>query len=312
MNYQEIASTLQFYKNESDVYIPNEIFEDLKDNMKKGSHIPVAYSYYYVVNWLYRHCKYGNIDIDINKIKEILGYNKGTRTVDYIFKKDGLLDTMNYTETTKDFPISWGLDDRNNLEFDMLSDQKEEDKLEFTKQMSRKYTIKCPIRALTRNPDDNDDLDGTFHQRDNTHLIPFEVFMYCMSNEKIGCTGFYLYSFIKMKNQHFNGKYDCPMEQLAEHIGIPSSTMKPFLSTLRKHNLVEGIHNMEYFCFASHDDIRKANSYIANEIDLFSDEEVEFKKLKFISPKEYYQIQEDKRKVEEGDKIEIPLEMLPY
>lgn len=312
MNYQEIESTLKYIKEESIVFMPDEIFEDLQNNMKKGVHIPVAYTYYYIVNWLFRYCKYGNVAIDVNKIKEILGYNKGTRTIDYIFKKDGLLDTMNYTETTKDYPLSWGMDDRNNLKFYMLSEEEKKEQVDYTQHMSRKYSIKCPVRGITRNPDDNDDLNGTFYEKDNTHLIPFEVFMYCMSNEKLGCTGFYLYSFIKMKNQHYNGKYDCPMGKLAEYTGLPSSTMKPFLSTLRKHNLVEGIHNMEYFCFASHDDIRKANSYIANEIKLFSDEEVEFKKLKFISPKEYYQIQKDKREELEGDRIEISLNQLPF
>ncbi|MGG1483360.1 hypothetical protein ABEI56_04645 [Peribacillus castrilensis] len=310
MNYQEIASTLKFYKNESEIVIPNEIFEDLKDNMKKGSHIPVAYSYYYVVNWLYRHCKYGNIDIDINKIKEILGYNKGTRTVNYIFDKDGLLDTMGYTETSKDFPLSWELDDLNNLEFNMLSEANKEDQAEHTKNMSRKYSIKRPIKAFNRYDDEVE--DGTFHERDNTHLIPFEVFMYCMSNEKIGCTGFYLYSYIKMKNQHFQGKYTCPMDGLAEHIGIPSSTMKPFLSALRKHNLIEGIHNMDYFCFGADKNSRKANSYIANEIDLFSDEEVEFEKLRFISLKEHREIQEAKQKELDGERIHIDLEDLPF
>ena len=319
MNYQEIVSTLQFTEAEAKVFMPNEIFEDLQNNMKKGVHIPVAYAYYYLTSYLYRQTKYDTVSIDNKMIKQILGYHADTKGIDYIIKKNGVLDIMGYTETVKDYPVFWEFEEEG-LKFTLLSEVDETTQVDLKKNKSRKYTIKYPVKAFNRYIDDEEMKeeyikgyeDGTFFEFDNTHLIPFEIFLYCMSNDKIGCTGFYLYSFIKMKNQHFHGKYDCSMEGLAENTGLPTSTMKESLSLLRKYKVVEGIHNQEFFCMAYEEHMRKANSYIANEIENFTDAPVEFEKMKVLKVNEYYQILEDKRKEEDGDREPFPLELLPY
>ncbi|WP_026694098.1 hypothetical protein [Peribacillus kribbensis] len=310
MTYEEIVTLIQYDQKESKVFIPNEIFQDLQNSIHKKIHIPVAYSYYYLINWLYRHAKFGSHTIDNKKIKKILGYNSETKGIDYLCKKDGLLDELGYTETVKDIPLSWQFDDDNGLEFTMLSEMEEDVQLIITKNLSRKYSIKFPVKAFYRY--DNEVMDGTFYEFHNTHMIPFEVFLFCMSNKDIGCTGFYLYSFIKMKNQQHNGKFDCSMQELAVLTGIPSTTMKDSLSMLRQYSVIEGIHNQDFFCLVLEDGKRKANSYIANDIDLFTDQPVPYEKIQRLEIKQYFKMQEVKWKETRKDWADVPLEMLPY
>lgn len=315
MNYQEIKKYLQYNENESKVYMPNEIFEDLQNNMKKTVHIPVAYSYYYLVTWLYRHAKYYNIPIDNKKMKEILGYSPSYPEIDYIFKKNGLLDVMGYTETVKDYPVLWTFED-NFLEFEMLSEYDEYTQKVHKETRSRKYTIKYPVKAFERviaHGEDTLELEGTFYDVENTHLIPFEVFMYCMNNKDIGCTGFYLYSYLKMKNQIFTNGYDVAMDKLAEQVGLPIKTMKDSLKQLRQFKMVEGIQNMEFFCTALEDYKRKANTYITNEIESFTDKPVDYEKIKVMTTGEYKKIQEEEfERLYGGELVDIPLEELPF
>ncbi|AZV43678.1 hypothetical protein BAOM_3069 [Peribacillus asahii] len=312
MKYEEIESLLKFDEKESKLFMPNEIFEDLQNNIKKGVHIPVAYSYYYLVNWLYRHAKFAYNQIDNRKMKEILGYNPDTKGIDYILKKNGALDTMGYTETVKDFPVVWELSEDDGLTFTLLSEMDDYFKEEIKGSISRKYTVKFPVKAFHRHIYDeemkgdynNGYEDGTFFEVDNTHLIPFEVFMYCMNNDKIGCTGFYLYAFLKMNNQIFRGAYDIPMKTLAEKTGLPYTTMTDSLSNLRKYKMVEGIHNQEFFCIALEDHKRKANSYITNEFTQFTNEPVEYERIKVLEVEEYFELLEKQQNQENGQEFD--------
>jgi len=316
MKYEELSNYLKYDENESKVFMPNEIFEDLQNNMKNGTHIAFAYSFYYLISWLYRYAKYLDTVESVKDIKKILGYNPNAKTIDYIIKKNGLLDIMEYTSTERDFPIIWHFVDENfeGLSFTMFSEDKELLPPDYLNKITNRFVIKEPIKAFYRTKEDYEEghKNGTFFEVDNTHLIPFEVFMYCMTNENIGCTGFYLYSFIKMQNQKFKGKYDCPMLTLAENTGLASRTMKDYLSQLRQYKLVEGIHNQEFFCTALDKGKRKANSYIANDWIVFSDKPIPYEKIKVMEAKDYFKMLEDKRKEEEGETESFPLDMLPF
>jgi hypothetical protein len=190
MELNEIQELLQYYEKESKVFMPNEIFIDLKGAVYNSPHLAFAYSYTYLVTWLYRYAKHMSKDglIDNGKLKEILGYNAITKGLDYLTKKNGLLDQLGCTETVKDFPTLWTFED-GDLEFEMYSENKE---MLTTWNLPGKYSIKYPVKAFHRY--DEDVLDGTFYEIASTHCIPFEVFMFCMSNNLIGTIGFYLYS----------------------------------------------------------------------------------------------------------------------
>ncbi|MBB2482973.1 hypothetical protein H5P36_22690 [Bacillus sp. APMAM] len=320
MKFEEIEKYLCFNEQETNIYVPNEIFKDLQDNFKKTNHIPVAYSYYYLISWLYRYAKYGSFNIDNKKIKEILGYHQDSKGIDYIMKKNGVLDLMEYTITSKDYPLSWKYDkyDGYGLEFEMLSEFPEEIQKTLKELQSRKYTIKYPVKAFHRTKESEEDNyeDGTFYEVDNTHLVPFEVFMFCMSKKEIGCTGFYLWSYLKMQNQKFVNGYDVAMHQLAIDIGIPKMTMVDHLKALRQYNMVDVIHNQEYFCLLLDDSKRKANTYKTNEYITFNDSPQDYEKIKVVESREYIDLMKEeaersRMKIQEG-RIDISLDQLPF
>lgn len=319
MKYQEIKELLQYTDEESKIYMPNEIFEDLKGAIKNSPHLTFSYSYIYLVHWLYRYTKYLNSKAIITNehIKEILGYNAKTKGLDYLIKKNGLLDQLEYTMTTNDIPLHWNLDKFEGLTFTKLQETIEEEmknnpllskgEILETYQIPRKYNIKYPVKAFYRNED-----EGTFIEISNTHCIPFEVFMYCMNNDGIGTTGFYLYSFIKRMNDFYLGGWDVSIENMEEETGIPEKTLLRYLDTLKKFNMIEAIHNQEYFCLAMNPKDRKANTYKVNEYQSFTDKPQTYKKMTTLKVEEYQKIQEEKFIQVWGKKANIPLEELPF
>ncbi|WP_366162641.1 hypothetical protein ABXS71_06190 [Bacillus infantis] len=325
MKFEEIEKCLDFYEKEI-IYMPNELFSELQENITNSSQLTFAYSYLYLITYLYRYCKYFRVSgIDNNKIKEILGYSNNTRSINSIIKKDGLLDELELTSTTKDFPIDWNYDSiSKTMEFQMFSDldeRKDEILIATTKRaLNRKYSFKYPVRAFYRFPNDEElkeDYnkgyeDGTFFYVENTHQVPLEVFMFCMANEKIGCTGFYLYSYLKMKNDYYDGGYDCPVGKLAEETGIPTRTLSKYLDVLKKYNMVKCVVNQEYFVLGLPDEERKANTYITEDFFLFNDKPQSYEKIKIKTRAKYYAEQKEKHKHLWGTECDIPLEELPY
>ncbi len=282
----KLYKELQFNNKESPVYMPNEIFVDLQKHIDKSKHIPFAYAYYYLISWLYRYTRYGSMSVDNKMIKKWLGYSPTYPEIDYLIKKNGILDSMEYTSTVKDYPVSWTFDD-GDLEFVMLSDFEEDMQKYINGTRSRKYTVKLPIKAFHRQVDIDDVLDGTFYDISNTHLIPFEVFAFCMSKKDIGCTGFYIWSYLKMKNQLFPNGYDVSLHELAYEVGIPRSTLCEYMDKLRKYRMVDCYYNQEFFCLAIKEEDRNANTYKVNNVELFSDEPMKYEKIKFMKVSEY-------------------------
>ncbi|MBT2680154.1 hypothetical protein J7E38_14155 [Bacillus sp. ISL-35] len=325
MKYEEIERTVAFYEKEI-IHMPNELFDELRSNINNSQQLAFAYSYLYLTTYLYRHCKYYNVGgLDNDKIKEILGYSSNTRSINPLIKKGGLLDQLQMTSTVKDFPLSWTYDSlTKNLEFMMFSELDGEDDEEtiqnVKKSLGRKYSIKLPVRAFYRYPHieeckeayEDGDEDGTFFEVENTHQIPFEVFMFCMANDKIGTIGFYIYSYIKMMNNFYKGGYDCPVEKLAKETGIATRTLTNYLDELKKYNMIQCLVNQKHFVLGLPDEERKANTYIVNEFDSFSDIPQAYEKIKIKTRAEYYAEQREKYKHLWGKECDIPLEDLPY
>ncbi|MFE4525071.1 hypothetical protein ACFRCQ_23690 [Cytobacillus firmus] len=355
MKYETIEELLQYNEKESKIFIPNEIFDDLKKKFnelkpdikddksaaiittstgvkrrKRGknkglniNHLAFSYSYYYLISWIYRYAKHRTTNeiIDNGKVKEILGYNADTKGLDYITKKNGLLDQMEYTKTDKDFPLTWTFNQFEGLEFSMLSEYIEaetKDNPFVTKssilemyQIPRKYTVKYPVKAFYRTQE-SDYENGTFYEVENTHMIPFDVFMYCMDNENIGTIGFYLYCFIKRMNDFYSGGWDTSIENLILETEIPESTLLKYIDVLRKYKMIDVEYNQEYFCLALDPKDRKANTYTVNDFDLFTYKPQSYKKMEIISVEEYKKKKEEEFVKLFGNTVDIPLEDLPY
>ncbi|MGE7949742.1 hypothetical protein [Lysinibacillus sp. NPDC093688] len=322
MKIEEIKLLLKINGKESEIFLPNEIFSDLQDYIKDSRHIAFAYSYCYLIQFLYRNCKYFNtkVLIDVNVIKRILGYSKSNRTLNYITKKGGLLDEMGYLESTKNFPMAWSLDSIGGLSFFMASEMDKE----LLPPVPKMFFLKRPIKAFERVEQhikaeggiEEIEMEGTFYNVSNTHSVGFDVFMYCMANKNLGVVGFYLYSWLKHKNDLFDG-YDVPLATLSFETGIARRTLIKYLDFLKGYNMIEHQFNQEYFVVGMFDEDRKATTYYTNSYSSFLDKPVPFKKMEVMKREEYLAIKKQER--EEFEKsiplipmADIDLAQLPY
>jgi hypothetical protein len=254
-----LSEQLHYYEKENKVFMPNEIFNDLKSLHGRGSsHVAFAYSYYYLVNWLFRYCKYDKVNADTQFIKEVLGYHKDYKKLNYMIKKNGLLDEMGYTLTSTDYPITWDLKD--GLEFTYLSELDPDSQKILRDVRGRNFKIKYPVKGLWRSGESSEEgyEDGTFFEIDNTHMIPFEVFIYCMENG-LGVTGFYLYSYLSYRCQWFE-EFNSSVERLGEEIGYSKSTTERVISKLFSHKLID--YKVNECKKINGDFVRKANTYM--------------------------------------------------
>ena len=327
MTYEEISKLLEIDGKESPVFMPNEIFEDLQAYTIDSSHVAYAYSYMYLTHFLYRNCKYFNVKtlLDGNIIKQILGYSKSNRTMNYITKKGGLLDDIGYTTATKNYPISWQFkkESGEDLEFIMY----EEIGAEVLLPIPKMFFLKYPIKALedrfiekTTYTDDGEreveeyELRGTYFDVEQTHSVDFYVFMYCMSKKKLGVIAFYLYSWIKHRNDIFEGGYDVPMTKLSEETGINRRSLIKYMDLLKGYRMISFQHNQEYFVLAAKREDRKATTYMTNDVDFFLDEPEGYKKMRVQLREEYFAMKAEQEEEGKGVKgrVDIPLAELPF
>lgn len=260
----KLIKYLQFNEKENSIYVPNELFGDIKKGgLKGGSHVAFAYSYYYLMLWLYRYTKYGQMNIDVKMIKEILGYNPNNKDVNYIIKKNGVLDQLGYTLSTTDYPISWNFN-KGDIEFVLLSDLENEMRQYVMNDKGRNYKIKVPVKGLYRTVESEEDnhLDGIYYDISETHLVPFTVFMDCMENSKLGCIGFYLYGFLKDKCQK-HSEYNSSIERISGDTGISEKTCERYLNQLYIEGYIKCAEGECKFYEGKYK--RKANTYMIRE-----------------------------------------------
>lgn len=299
MTYAEMRQLLQFNDEyESKIFMPNEIFSDLRENIENPSHIAFAYSYIYFITWLYRYAKYGIINelIDQKFIKKILGYNPTYKKIDYLIKQNGILEQMGYIRTEKDFPIAYSYDEIDGLQFQYIDDFKEYTEYIKALNVPKNFKIKFPVKAFYRNEESEEDYyeDGTFFYVDRTHLVPFEVFLFCMTNGDLGCTGFYLYAFLRCMNQIYGG-YRISLETLEEKTAIKGRTLDKYLDSLKKYNMIHC--KVEDFVVGLGKGEKIPNTYFTNEPTNFTNIAKQYQKRKVMSVYTYYKQLEEKQKL---------------
>lgn len=297
MNRIVIHKLVKFSERESNLYMPNEIFNDLQKHIKKAPHLAFAYSYVYFTTWLYRYAKYFNIKevIDNKKIKECLGYNPNQQTLDYLIKKDGLLDQIGYTKSVRDYPLSWSYDSSQDEQLSFLmSSEIDAATSEFLPTVPKRFFLKKPLKAFYRAATDEDgeeyEAAGTFYDVSNTHNVLFEVLVHCLSLNQVGCIGFYLYSYLKHKNDMHSSGYDISLDKLSYETSIPRRTLIKYLGALRSYRMIDVIHNQEYFSLGIEKGERMVSTYITKGFHLFSDKPVEYKRMEFKSKEDHLKL----------------------
>lgn len=341
MTYEEISKVLEINGKESPVFMPNEMFEGLQGYLEDSSHIAYAYSYMYLSHFLYRNCKYFNVPtlLDNNMLKEILGYRKSNRTMNYITKKGGLLNTINYTIATKNYPVSWTYADKE-LTFLTVDDMNEYmDGIEnVLPTVPKMFSLNYPSLALadTRiititsikdgiEATEEAEVQGTFFDVDQTTSVDFKIFMFCMGKENLGVIAFYLYSWLTYScNIHF-GDCNVPISKLVEDTGISRSLIFKYMDLLKGYKMIGFQHNMDFFSIGAFKEDRLATTYFVNEYDFFSDVYIEYEKMEVLLKMDYLEMKawEENAKRDEdkangilikqvGKKLNIANSSLPY
>ena len=256
------------------IFIPNELF-DILDGLEDKKMKPFCFSYYYLIDYLYKYAKYGNVILSNSQIKTLLNYSATYKPIDKYMKKNGIIDQLNIIETSKLVPVA--VDDFNFTYYHELDD--------YHKQILKKnnnYTIKKPLLSFMRS--DTGELDGSYFYADNTTKVKFKVFEYCMMNTKLGVTSFYLYCLLKRYCDMYGNRYDISLYALSGLSGINERTLYRYLEKMSEHNLIEVHHNMEFYSPDHKASDRKSNSYSVYQPDQFKLKskfnKLEFKRIK--------------------------------
>lgn len=310
------------------VAMPNELFNDLlqmkEDKELKPVHIGFTYSYIYLQTYMYRYSTYSTYVPSVEEIKELFGYNPTEQRVNYIIKKNGLLEQKDILTTTTEFPIVSDMvfdefDNRvpeittiqgfyNEFEYETADDWRKEVGI------TRRATCKYPVFGFERDYEDGC-IEGTFFDTSNTTIIDMDTFLFCMATDDIGVNGFYVYAYLLDRSNKFNGDFNATYKRIAKETGIGLNSITNIMNALRSHNLITTVYNVEYFSFSVPKKDRVPSTHKVNTSDKFSEDKIEYDKLKFISDKWYKEKFREKFTNEDTftyDGIDIDISDLPF
>lgn len=226
---------LQLSGNPMQIQMPNEIFTDLTSaNFKSWKHKAFAYSYYFLVTYLYRTTLYGTTPEDYCQdsiMKKIVARKS---SFDYVTKKNGVLDKMGYTKSTSNYPISFYMKD-GILEFGMIKDLKKQVDA-YTPTMGNRFAVKEPVKALNRF---NEDYSGTFYDMQNTHLVTVQRFVDIITHPDLGYVGLYVYAYLSMMGDKFRDGYQISNKALSDVIGCNEKTLSKYTRKLEECGFIK-------------------------------------------------------------------------
>lgn len=205
--------------------------------LKNNRHKTFAFSYYWLVSYLWKYSKYGSIKIDTQDIKTILGIANEKR-MDYIIKKNGLMDSVGLTETTRNFPICTSFDDYGVINVSTLSDFDEEDAKYFLSLFNSRYTCKKPLLQYERNGK-----AGMMFSRDDVFSISILEFTRCVLCPEIGFDGFYIYAYLKFREKMLGGSaVKICYTKLESEIGYKHRKIRTLIQNLVSANMIQIVH----------------------------------------------------------------------
>ncbi|WKA53439.1 hypothetical protein [Planococcus shixiaomingii] len=278
----ELKGILQYDKKENYLLMPNEVIKILVNdealNEKKAPHVAFAYTYLYLVTWLYRYAKYGVMNFkEITKpaIFNMMGVSETSSEFNYIIKKCGVLDRLDLTTTLSytEAPISWSTNKEDNHGFPEFTYFKDLEKMTkeyiLNGQTTKRLQIKEPLLATGfRNPlgeeEGGENYNGTFYEEGKqfTHQIGFDVFIKCMTNRDLGINAFYLYAFLRSR-YGTNTDVSIALETISKESGLKPTTRDKALKMLKAYYLV--FCAPEDFCLDRGNYNTNSNTYVVIE-----------------------------------------------
>lgn len=240
----KISEKLHYNNMENNIYLPNEIFTDIQKSLDTGIKRAFAYSFYYLVTYLYRYAKYKHDDVNFGQkeLVSLLGYSPSNMAkVNPIIKSGGILEGLGYITNTTDFPIDWTMDEDGHLTFTNVKEARKQSVTPNLYDKGKTYKIKKPLKAFHRTIESlhEEVYDGTFYEVFNTHKIPVKHFMACMDCGDLGTVGFYLYSYIiYMNHLHCKSGVYATREKVADDIGMSVRSVSTYLQRLDNMRLL--------------------------------------------------------------------------
>lgn len=254
------------------VQIPNDMFRELAravNNKARANiqQISFAYTYIVTVAFLYKYAHFVDVDngtyIQNSDIKQILGYNKTTKTVDKIIKKDGILEQLGLINTTKEYPVSVEYTDEkiNNMHMrdfttvGMLG----EDDVSIIKSIvkNKNYEVKKPSFLFEYNGD-----IGTLYNYERTHRITLKEYMKFIYDDELDNTGFLIYAYFKYKCYGLrNNMKSLALYKIVSEIGVSRDTFYTHLNILKKKGYIHVSHKGWRVAGEEHDSNIEANEY---------------------------------------------------
>ena len=214
-----------------------ELFDDLvaTGKLKVNRHRTFAFSYYWLVSYLWKYSKYGYREINNQDIKRILGVSPVEKRMDYITKKKGVLDSIGLTETTRNFPINTTITEQDGIVVTTLSDVDDEIAQDFLKNYNSRYECKKPLLQYER-----DGKAGMMFSKDDVLSISVFEFTRCVLCPEIGFDGFYVYAYLKYRvkmlgKQAVNIYY----AELEKQIGYKHRRIRTLVQNLVLAGLIE-------------------------------------------------------------------------
>lgn len=256
----ELEGLIEYdYKGrENYLLMPNEMFELLVKNedlnKKKAPHVAVAYTYVFLITWLYRYAKYGFMELENTTHKAILkmmGIAETNKEYNYIFKKGGVLDRLGITATHSfaKAPVRWFPDEYGDYGFPQFMLYEEWDN-EIKKMLTggttlKRRHVKEPLLATGfRNPlnevgVEEGDYVGTFYDngKDYTHMVGMNAFIKCVTTQDLGINAFYILSFLRSRYGK-NTDVSISLNTISSESGIKPSTRDFALKMLKAYHML--------------------------------------------------------------------------
>lgn len=217
----------------------NEFIELLeKGEFKNNLHMEFAFSYNFLITYLWKYAKYGEKLIDTKKIKEILGTNKTYTGYDYIIKRNGVLDISGITETTRDFPIAYDYNEElKYVQLLKVSDLGQEGK-DYLNQLGKRFSVKKPVYIQNKINKNIISVDNS----ENSFDVSLDEFSRCINNNKIGTGGFLLYCYLKKNILFYKDKKNCNFKttypQIRKDIKVSQERACSIIKELIKEKLI--------------------------------------------------------------------------
>lgn len=241
------------------IQIPNSIFKTLSSSIRNKNgktniqQVSFAYSYLVSIAFLYKYTYFVDVDnstyVQNADIKELLGYNRTTKSIDHVIKKDGLLDSMGLTETTKEYPVLFEMindeliNDIPLRRFTTISElDSDSEYYKMIKKIvrNRNYEIKEPL-FLTDAFDENE--YGTLYNYENTHQICLDEYISFLKDAETNNIDFLLYCFFKSKCKGLKGNMrSMALNKIAKEVGIDRSTFYKHITILKDKDYIHINH----------------------------------------------------------------------